>query len=152
MILHAIRTNKNISVSLAMSLFEKQVSPVLLYGCPIWSPPQHARLIYIENQSEVGNARTITNSIIEKVLGRKVQIDYARRVGKKSNNSNEGRKILVKLALFSDKEALLNNTQNEFVLSNFEPPSYSDIEKIHISYCKKSLNMSKYASSTAVFV
>ena len=150
MILHAIRTNKNISVSLAMSLFEKQVSPVLLYGCPIWSPPQHSRLIYIENQSEVGNARAITNNIIEKVLGRKVQIDYARRVGKKTNNTNGGRKILVKLAIFSDKEALINDTQNEFVLSNFEPPSYSDMAKMHIGYCKKSLNMSKYASSTAV--
>ena len=40
MVLQAIRTNKNVSVKLAISLFDKQISPILLYGCPIWSPPQ----------------------------------------------------------------------------------------------------------------
>ena len=33
MILQAIKTNKNVSVKLAISLFDKQISPILLYGC-----------------------------------------------------------------------------------------------------------------------
>ena len=152
MILHAIRTNKNISVSLAMSLFEKQVSPVLLYGCPIWSTPHHGRLMYIENQPEVGNTRSIMNDISLKLLGRKVSFEYAKRVGKKPSNSsqNTNRKILVKLEKYSDKLALLSKDQADFKLSNFETPCLSDLDKLHLSFCKKSLNMSKYASNTGV--
>ena len=36
---NAIGNNGKISVNLALTLFHKQISPVLLYGCSIWSPP-----------------------------------------------------------------------------------------------------------------
>ena len=39
MVLQALSTNKNVSVRLALSLFDKQITPILLYGCPIWSLP-----------------------------------------------------------------------------------------------------------------
>ena len=39
MVLQAIRRNMNVSVRLAMSLFDKQITPILLYGCPVWSLP-----------------------------------------------------------------------------------------------------------------
>ena len=48
MVLQALRTDKNISSSLATSIFEKQIAPILLYGCPIWCLPKHHNLIYIE--------------------------------------------------------------------------------------------------------
>ena len=33
MILQAIKTNNEVSVKLVISLFDKQISPILLYGC-----------------------------------------------------------------------------------------------------------------------
>ena len=36
MVLQALSTNKNVSVRLALSLFDKQITPILLYGCPFF--------------------------------------------------------------------------------------------------------------------
>ena len=35
----ALSTSVNVSVKLAMSLYEKQIEPILLYSCPIWAIP-----------------------------------------------------------------------------------------------------------------
>ena len=35
----AISTSHNVSVDLAMSLFDKQIEPILLYGSPVWGLP-----------------------------------------------------------------------------------------------------------------
>ena len=35
----ALSTSQNVSVNLYMSLFDKQIEPILLYGCPLWGMP-----------------------------------------------------------------------------------------------------------------
>ena len=45
----AISTTHNASVKLAMSLFEKQIEPILLYGCPIWSIPSSSCTIRVQS-------------------------------------------------------------------------------------------------------
>ncbi len=35
----ALSTTQNVSVNLALSHFDKQIEPILLYGCPIWGFP-----------------------------------------------------------------------------------------------------------------
>ncbi len=35
----AISSSHNISTRLPLSLFDKQIEPILLYGCPIWGIP-----------------------------------------------------------------------------------------------------------------
>ena len=47
MVLCALRTNKNISTKLALGIYDKQIAPVLMYGCSIWSLPQTGNLIYL---------------------------------------------------------------------------------------------------------
>ena len=41
MIRRAISSVHNVSVDLALSMFDKRISPVLLFGCPIWGVPTH---------------------------------------------------------------------------------------------------------------
>ena len=63
-------------------------------------------------------------------------------------NSQNPRKILVKLRNYDDKEFLLRlNSQN---ISNFESNIPDKPEKVHINYCKRSLNVNKFSSTTAV--
>ena len=62
MILQALRTNRNVSAKLAMSLFDKQIIPILLYGSSVWSLPQTQNLCYLECQSENTNTRSIVNN------------------------------------------------------------------------------------------
>ena len=43
---NALSHNSNISVPLAMTLFDKQVSPILLYGCTNWAPNEVNTMLY----------------------------------------------------------------------------------------------------------
>ena len=148
MVLQALKTDKNISSSLATSIFEKQIAPILLYGCPIWCLPKHHNLIYIEEQPEQVNTRSITDQVIRNILGHCVPLDYVRRVGKINNGQN--RKILVKLKNYEDKEAILRSNSSSYIISNFEVNGHTDIHKMHMDFCKKALNVSKFCSISAV--
>ncbi len=41
MIKRAISSTQNVSTDLALSMFDKRISPVLLFGCPIWGVPTY---------------------------------------------------------------------------------------------------------------
>ena len=150
MVLQALRTNRNVSAKLTMNLFDKQIVPILLYGCSVWAIPQSHNLFYLENQSEDQNTRTIVARMLRSVLNRDVPFEYARRVGRLSENDSITRKILIKLKFYSDKQELLRSaTDHSFVVSDFIEKE-NVIEKVHHDFCKKSLNISKYASNMAV--
>ena len=86
-----------------MSLFDKQILPILLYGCSVWGLPQTHNLIYLEGQDENINTRNIVTHVLSSIMGRPIPIEYARRVGKHSNIDNISRKIIIKLKYYSDK-------------------------------------------------
>ena len=146
MVLQAISTNRNVSVKLALSIFDKQILPILLYGSAIWAFTRTHNLLYIENQPEVDNTRTIVSEIFTSILNRQVPIEYARRVGKRTENGH--RRILVKLTSYADKEILMRHA-NEASLCNFDEKEH-DMEKVQNDFCKKAMNISKYASNTAI--
>ena len=58
------------------------------------------------------------------------------------------RKILIKLVSYSQKELLLRDYSHNF--SNYEDKNENEIEKVHQYFCKRKLNVSKYASKNAV--
>ena len=88
--------------------------------------------------------------MLSSTLGRNVPFEYARRVGKRPSINGPPRKFLVKLRCYSDKLQLLSTVGNTvYQISKFCEYD-SDIEKVHHDYCKKAMNISKYASNTAV--
>ena len=97
MILQALRTNRNVSAKLAMSLFDKQIVPILLYGSSIWAVPQTHNLFYLEQQPERQNTRATVASMLLSVFNRDIPFEYARRVGRCTARDEPPRKILVKL-------------------------------------------------------
>ena len=64
MVLRAIRTTGNVSVKLTLNIFDKQISPVVLYGSAIWVTPKSFNLLYLDNQDEGENARTIASRVL----------------------------------------------------------------------------------------
>ena len=150
MILQALRTNRNVSSKLSMTLFDKQITPILLYGFSIWGLPKTHNLFYLEEQQEHLNTRNTVKNMLLSTLNRDVPFEYARRVGKRQIGNTAPRRILVKLKSYSDKLELFRRAQNRsFVITNFLEKE-SDIEKLHHDFCKKALNVSKYASNAAV--
>ena len=148
MVLNALRTNKNISTKLALSIYDKQIAPVLMYGCAIWSVPRTGNLLYLENQPENTKAtRKIVNDIFVKIFGSTIPIEYAKRVGKVTIGGH--RRILIKVNSFDDKLKILASDNHDSVFSNYKDNVISDSEKSYLNFCKSSINMSKYASNAA---
>ena len=59
MVLQALRVDQNVSPRLSLSLFDKQIVPILLYGAAVWSAPrthnfivQHAGLLWSQQDFE----------------------------------------------------------------------------------------------------
>ena len=100
MVLQAFGTEKNVSVKLSLSLFGKQIYPILSYGSSVWSLPDTYNLIYLDAQNENQNARNIVSNILFNLLGRYVPIEYARRIGRKKHGHN--RSILIRLSSYDD--------------------------------------------------
>ena len=113
MLLQALRTNRNISSKLSMSLFDKQIVPILLYGSSIWAVPQTHNLFYLEEQPENQNTRTTVATMLRSILNKDVPFEYARRVGRRPLFSEPPRKILVKLKSYSDKMELFRLLNND---------------------------------------
>ena len=107
-------------------------------------------MFYLEGQPEDENTRNIVTNVLSSMMSRPVPLEYARRVGNRPVNNGPPRKILIKLKSYSDKEEILRLANHSgYQISNFVE-NENEIEKIHHDFCKKSLNISKYASNTAV--
>ena len=48
MVRQALSVGSNVSVNLAGSIFDKKISPILLYGCPIWGVPKTENTIKLQ--------------------------------------------------------------------------------------------------------
>ena len=148
MVLRAIRTTGNVSVKLSLSIFDKQISTVVLYGSAIWATPKSYYLLYLDNQDEGVNARSIASHVLYDILHKQVSIKYARRVGKLSPGAK--RRVLVSLKYYSDKENLLRQSTHTNDIRDFKEKDTNVLEKLHMNYAKRTLNLSKYASNIAV--
>ena len=148
MVLRAIRTTGNVSVNLSLNIFDKQISPVVLYGSAIWATPKSFNLLYLDNQDEGVNARSIASHVLYGILHKHVSIKYARRVGKLSSGAK--RRILVSLKYYSDKENILRQSTHSADIRDFREKESNILEKLHMNYAKRTLNLSKYASNMAV--
>ena len=65
----------NATVKLALSLFDKQIQPTLLYGCYIWSMPDHNRPIMIHLDRIETKVKQQVNNICNDRLQRHIEID-----------------------------------------------------------------------------
>ena len=136
----------NISVKLAMSLFDKQISPILLYDSPIWGLADNNRHIYLHVSSIDKRVKNQVQTLLNNTLGREVIIDESRAFRDKN-------KILVKLHNIIDKLDLLNtrNDSCHFRIMDHEITQKIKYDLPHSKYCKFALGVSKYASTTGVY-
>ena len=116
---------------------------------PFWSLPDSQNLIYLINQPEGDNTKDIVSKAIFEKLGKRVSFVYARRVGRKKSDTN--RHILIRLKN-CDKDDLLSSAGNSpYVFENFTAEYKNEIEKVHTSFMKRTLNVSKYSSNKCMY-
>ena len=118
---------------------------MVLYGSAIWATPKYFNLLYLDNQDEGVNARSIASRVLYGILHKHVSIKYARQVGKLSSGAK--RRILVNLKYYSDKENVLRQSTHSADIRDFREKESSISEKLHMNYAKRTLNLSKYANN-----
>jgi len=143
--------NNIIDVKIACNLFDKMVSPILLYGCCVWGVSNPTNFIYLTDVPEGGNTRTVALNLLSR-SGKSIEIVSARRVGRV--NGSQPRNILIDLRTFDDKLFILYSNKDKHLnskLCNYDlilhRPAY---EMVHTNFMKVVLGTSKYTSNMSV--
>ena len=141
MIQGALSTQGNINVNVALSLFNKQIIPILTYGSTFWGASECYNKLYLNNIPE--NVTSLLS--LQEKLETKSIIAF-KRVGRKSNSP---RKIIATTNSLESKLWLLNN--NNIITEDFIKSKFDDkLEMVHTKFCKFVLNTTKFASNHAI--
>ena len=140
----AISTTQNISTKLSLSLFDKQIEPILLYGSPIWGAPTCTCTLKIRgNILDSNTTKSSTYKCLTAIGISDMEIISCRRL--KDNNS-----IVVTLKNISDKISIISNYMKSPATFTIEDINSvpNAVERLYSNFCKFSLGVSKYASTT----
>jgi len=135
-----------VSAKLAMSLFDKQITPILLYGSVLWGIPDSNRYIKIQINKINVKVKCQVQSIINQRMNREIKIDEIKVLKSKGE-------VLVKLNSSQDKIDLIYSNKNfsdNCLITNHEMKEKNNYEGVHSNYCKYVIGVSKFASTTAV--
>ena len=114
------------------------------------SLPDSHNLIYLINQPEGDNTTDIVSKAIFEKLAKRMSFVYAQRKSRKKSDTN--RHILIRLKNYCDKDDLVNSAGNSpYVVENFTAGYKNEIEKVHISFMKRIVNVSKYSINKSMY-
>ena len=140
-----ISTTHNVSVKLHMSLFDKQIEPILLYGCPIWGMPSSNCTVKVKGDC-LNNTRLKDNlhNLFEHLGHANINIISCRFHKKEEVAFVTLGNILDKINLLS----LHNKSPVTFTIEGVEKGPESAVETFYSTSCKYALGISKYSSTT----
>ena len=147
MLKQAISTSRNINVKLATNLYDKQIEPIISYGCVNWALPASTLYAYLENiPSTVDISR-----IKDYLLCNNITISMCKRVGRCNNPT---RPILLQFHNFENKLNFLTcnlyNLHPNAISTNYNVKLDTlNYEKTHNMYCKFALGVNRYSSNHA---
>ena len=135
----------NISPKLSLSMFDKQIMPILLYGCTLWSLPNNWANIYFNLPNiDTKNVRQLIKSKINDITSTDMKLESVRTMGKAKQ-----KKVLVSFMLYSDKKEFIRlyNRAKSNLNWTIEVPN-SDInehciESFHCKFLKYILGVNK---------
>ena len=148
---NAISYDDNISTSLANAIFEKQISPIMLYGCPLWALPDVNRYIQIEKKPLDWFVHKQVSSLLKKITDRDIPFHKTSIPIDRVNN-----KVVIQLKSWTDKRDILNIVNRNpdaysFKVYDYDVPlhKHDEINKVQGKFLKFSLGLSKFASTSA---
>jgi exonuclease III len=137
--------SNNSPAKLAMSLFDKQIQPILLYGSSIWSISDCNRHIMLLVNKIETRVKYQVQQIFLNRLNRVIDIEETRAFRGKNQ-------ILVKVRQIEDKLDLLYRSKNIDGNKIVDHTTKKDIafEVPYNLFCKYALGVTKFASTTGV--
>ncbi len=140
----ALSTTYNVSRKLALTVFDKQIFPILSYGSAIWGQTLNIDTVSITFGSPQSLSKKDLSNIFQNVTGNAIDFDIIRT----TNNI----RATIRINDPQHKAWLLNN-QNvgsaPFTVTECSSRAWKNFEQIHTSFCKYVLGVSKYTSNYA---
>ncbi len=131
-----------------MSIFDKQITPILTYGCPIWGLPNTTNYITIVGTCIPQQGRDLINMIV----GETIKTMWVRNTTS-TRDLSATQTLLMNLANFDDKECILMNRHKlphniSIQDVDLEHDKYA-YEKVHTNFCKFTLNLPKQTGNNS---
>lgn len=149
MLKKALNTSTNVSVKLATSLFDKSISPILLYGCSIWGMPENRNIISMKfDKIPMTNVKSF---VCEKLNSISCNFEYDDIIISRINRETEtiNIKLFEPVLMYHILDCYIKNKNSvNFCIEHCIKDKKSNIEKIHANFCKFALGVSKYTSTT----
>ncbi len=140
----ALSTSANVSVKLALSLYEKQIEPILLYGSPLWAIPSSNCCIRIKyDKFDKTKITSQVKNLLKCMGAENVNILLCRYCKSRDD-------VLVKLEnVFAKIDLMRNYWQSPvtFTMIDNEDTNTNVVDQCFNNYCKFTLGISKYSSS-----
>ncbi len=130
-------------VKLALSLFAKQIEPILLYGSAVWGLPDCNRHILIQVNNIDTRVKDQTNKILKAILDKDNMIEEVKPIRNKNIIHVKLRDVEDKINIMSQRH-LCNNTCQ---ISEYKRKTSSQIDVPHCKYCKFILGLSNSSSA-----
>jgi hypothetical protein len=141
----ALSTSSNVSRRLAMSIFDKQITPILLYGSCIWGQNEKFGMIKLKfNSPDMLNKASIAD-MCKTILKRDLNFDIVRYDKIKCEAIIKVHNLVDKLDLVRE-----GHFEENVCIENSITQQKHLCEKLHTDFCKFVLGMSKYSSDYAV--
>ena len=147
----ALATSGNVSVKLAMSLFDSKIEPILTYGSIIWGIES-----IIINGLKKDSEKSIKEQVLEHLKliltnpDEQVNLDMVKRMGRK-NKENQIRPILVKFKDYHIKENIIYSGKCDLnfisLKDNSNSNAFSGIQLVQDNFIKFTLNLPKNCSN-----
>ena len=135
------RLSHNISPLVSLTLFDKHIVPILYYGAAIWSAPNTNNYSYLNHN----NGAEPEILLLKRYVTPVVMKFHMHLLGKWVNVH----RILPNLHYIIDKEKLLRGRLEIFNNCHYKREN-RDKKNTHQHLCKRSSNISIYASNTPV--
>jgi hypothetical protein len=148
----ALSTTGNVSVPLSVSLFKKQIVPILTYGCPLWSLPKETNYVRVISSTDLPKGtdlRRYMGDTLRRMCGRDVMLKTCKRLSAKAGDDHVA---LLDFGDYSVKEYVITQAikPDNLVFEDWDiDVEKIQYEKIQSEFSKYVLNVNKYASSKA---
>ncbi len=140
----ALSTTYNVSRKLSLSIFDKQIFPILSYGSAIWALSNNDTLSVTIDSNQIISKESLTD-LFQNITGPTIKFDLLR----KTKNTS----ATIRVADPHQRALLLNSgnsNDSNFSISKCNTKAWQNFEQVHTSFCKYVLGVTKYASNFAV--
>ena len=128
---------------MALSIFDKQVLPILTYGSAVWGVPSFTNHLYVDNIPIDKSTTAAIRTFINEVTKKHTKLEWVRKV--KTPAECFGISMMVKFSNYDDKQKLFSSLDMNKTLIRLRNVNCDHdnliYEKVHTKYYMQAMKL-----------